>query len=31
VKLRLRPENGYCIMPIYGYGYRLEKLERERI
>ncbi|MFP3614876.1 response regulator transcription factor [Paraburkholderia sp. DD10] len=28
VKLRLRPENGYCIMPIYGYGYRLEKLER---
>ncbi|TDG02694.1 response regulator transcription factor [Paraburkholderia guartelaensis] len=27
VKLGLRPENGYCIVPIYGYGYRLEKLE----
>ncbi|HKR45345.1 MAG TPA: response regulator transcription factor [Paraburkholderia sp.] len=27
VKLALRPENGYCIVPIYGYGYRLEKLD----
>jgi DNA-binding response OmpR family regulator len=27
VKLGLRPENGYCIVPIYGYGYRLEKLD----
>ncbi|MPV68638.1 response regulator transcription factor [Burkholderia sp. BE17] len=27
IKLDLRPQNGYCIVPIYGYGYRLEKLE----
>ncbi|RAR57151.1 DNA-binding response OmpR family regulator [Paraburkholderia unamae] len=27
VKLDLRPENGYCIVPIYGYGYRLDKLD----
>ncbi|WP_321915989.1 MULTISPECIES: response regulator transcription factor [Paraburkholderia] len=27
VKLGLRPENGYCIVPIYGYGYRLDKLD----
>ncbi|WP_028207269.1 response regulator transcription factor [Paraburkholderia nodosa] len=27
VKLDLRPENGYCIVSIYGYGYRLEKLD----
>jgi DNA-binding response OmpR family regulator len=27
VKLDLKPQNGYCIVPIYGYGYRLEKLE----
>ncbi|QVN23841.1 response regulator transcription factor [Burkholderia pyrrocinia] len=26
VKLDLKPQNGYCIVPIYGYGYRLEKL-----
>jgi len=26
VKLDLRPQNGYCIVPIYGYGYRLERL-----
>jgi DNA-binding response OmpR family regulator len=26
VKLDLRPQNGYCIIPIYGYGYRLERL-----
>jgi DNA-binding response OmpR family regulator len=27
LKLGLRPESGYCIVPIYGYGYRLEKFE----
>ncbi|PMS37353.1 winged helix family two component transcriptional regulator [Trinickia symbiotica] len=27
IKLDLRPQNGYCIYPVYGYGYRLEKLE----
>ncbi|KAE8758404.1 response regulator [Paraburkholderia madseniana] len=28
VKLDLRPQNGYCIVPIYSYGYRLEKIAR---
>lgn len=28
VKLDLRPQNGYCIVPIYSYGYRLEKIDR---
>jgi hypothetical protein len=29
VKLDLRPQNGYCIVPIYSYGYGLEKIARQ--
>ena len=25
-KLHLRPENGFRLVPVYSYGYRLEKL-----
>jgi hypothetical protein len=26
-KLDLRPESGYRVVPVYNYGYRLERLE----
>lgn len=29
-KLHLRPQNGYRIVPIYGYGYRFERVSEER-
>ncbi|ARS28800.1 response regulator transcription factor [Sphingomonas sp. KC8] len=30
-KLNLRPENGYKLVPVYAYGYRLEKLLPETV
>lgn len=28
-RLQLRPENGYLVVPVYGYGYRLEDLREK--
>jgi DNA-binding response OmpR family regulator len=28
-KLQLKPEHGYRLVPVYSYGYRLEKLNAQ--
>ena len=30
VKLSLRPEAGFRLLPVYSYGYRLERLNQDR-